>query len=202
METATAISPFSDEELMQGILACEQPAFDRLYDRYRLLLRKVIGQVLFAEADVDETLQDVFLEIWKRAGSFDASRGKPLGWIICMARRRAIDRHRRVRRLAEIAGSFRDMAEAGEEVLPSDANAAAQGGDLAASRDLDRALTDLIGGLPGEQQSVIRMTYYQRMSQRQIAKSTGVALGTIKTRLELALRKLSKRSDHLRADLF
>ncbi len=100
MEIGLRMEP-SDESLMQGIAARDSRALDQLHARYQTLVRKIISPILSNQADAEETLHDVFTEIWTRADRFDGRRGKPLGWIICMARRRAIDHLRRIRSRAE-----------------------------------------------------------------------------------------------------
>lgn len=185
---------------MRGILAAEQPAFDELYLRHRLLLRKIIGQVLVSDADVEETVQDVFMEIWTRAANFDARKGKALGWMVCMARRRALDRLRRVRRVLEGNAKLQESAAGGAPPIVSETSED-NGKEHLAARDLRRALDGMIGVLPTEQRAVIDLVFFQELSQRQAAALTGIPLGTIKTRLELAISKLSKRSGHLRGEL-
>ena len=200
LNTISALSARSDDELMLGILAAEQTAFNELYSRHHLLLRKIIGQVLPADTDVEETVQDVFMEIWNRAANFDSVKGKALGWIICMARRRAVDRLRRVIRHTETRATFRELEEANKALFPSEPGYVSGEAGLA-TRDLRRALDGMIEFLPSEQQAVIQFIFFQEMSQRQVAARTGIPLGTIKTRLELAIRKLSRWSEHLRNDL-
>ena len=185
---------------MRGILDSEQKAFNELYARHHVLLRKVIGQVLLSDADVEEAVQDVLVEVWNRAANFDPNKGKALGWIICMARRRAVDRLRRGRRRAETQTILRESATNGVPLVASESSAVC-GEEHLATRDLRRALEDVIEMLPAEQQAVIHFVFFEELSQRQIAARTGIPLGTIKTRLELAIRKLSKKSDHLRGDL-
>ena len=104
----TGVIEASDEELMQGIIDRRQQALDQLYARYRPLISKIVMEILPNEADAEEALQDVFMEIWTRAANFDVRKGKPLGWIICMARRRAIDHYRKIRRRAEAPGNHQD----------------------------------------------------------------------------------------------
>ncbi len=200
METLPAIASASDDELMQGILASEQTAFNELYSRHRSLLCRIVGQMLASDTDVEETVQDIFAEIWNRAANFDSSKGQALGWIICMARRRAVDRVRRGRRNIEVKAALQQAAAEGATLTASGLSEA-DAGDPLAKRDLRRALNGVIEALPIEQQTVVRYVFFQELSQRQIAARTGVPLGTIKTRLELAISKLSKKSDHLREDL-
>jgi len=73
----------------------DEAALATLYRRHRAILGTVIARVVHIDADVDDLLQEVFLEIWKRAQTYDECKGKVLGWVITMARRRAIDRVRR-----------------------------------------------------------------------------------------------------------
>ena len=201
LDTNVTMHTVSDETLMAGILAFEQASLDHLYGRYRLLFGKIISQILPNEADSEETLQDVFVEIWKRAGRFDAAKGKPLGWMICMVRRRAIDHLRRVRRRAELSDKLYELSAEGHDVLPLALSSMTTPDDQTAAKDLHRQLRGVIGSLPPDQQQVVELTYFHELSQRQIAARTGVPLGTIKTRLELAIRKLSQRSTHMRQDL-
>ena len=191
----------TDEELMQAIISREQSALDLLYARYRPLISKIVMEILPNEADAEEALQDVFMEIWTRAANYDVRKGKPLGWIICMARRRAIDHYRKIRRRAEANEKLR---LSGEEEAGAAANglvAAAVHEDHAGASDLRRFLTNIIGSLPAEQGRVIHLSYFKEMSQREIAARTGIPLGTIKTRLDLALRKLAQKSMPYRKEL-
>ena len=192
----------TDEELMQAIIAREQTALGQLYARYRPLISKIVLEILPNEADAEEAIQDVFMEIWNRAANFDARKGKPLGWIICMARRRAIDHYRKIRRRAEASEKLRvesdDTQGAIANGLPMIAPVTK---DLPAASDLRGFLKNIIGSLPVEQGQVIHLSFFKEMSQREIASKTGIPLGTIKTRLDLALRKLTQKSMQFREEL-
>ncbi len=83
-----------DQQLMNGILEKWPDALDRLYRRYRVVLKSIIMQVLHDEAEADDVLQEVFLQVWNRAPSYSAGKGKLLSWLCTLARRRAIDRLR------------------------------------------------------------------------------------------------------------
>ncbi len=74
----------SDEELMQRVVTKEQGAFERLYKRHSLLLRKIISEKVSSVFDTEEVLQDVFVAVWNGASSYDPAYGKPLGWVICI----------------------------------------------------------------------------------------------------------------------
>src|ERR1700750_324284 len=84
-----------DEILMQEITKRRQQALKELYSRYARSLRALIGSGVNEEAEADDVLQKSFLQIWREAHHYSPKAGKPLGWVITIARRRAIDRVRR-----------------------------------------------------------------------------------------------------------
>src|SRR3977135_4751670 len=84
-----------DEMLRQEITQRRQHALKELYSRYARSLRALIGSVVHEESEADDVLQESFLQIWREAHHYSPKAGKPLGWVITIARRRAIDRVRR-----------------------------------------------------------------------------------------------------------
>ena len=196
----------TDEQLMQAIIDRDQHSLNLLYGRYRVLINKIVMEILPNEADAEEALQDVFMEIWSRAANFDVRKGKPLGWIICMARRRAIDHYRKIRRRADASEKLRQEGESGNGNIPGVESPmpvnSGGGQNAAATSDLRAFLSNVIMSLPEEQGRVIRLSYFEEMSQREIATKTGIPLGTIKTRLDLALRKLANKFVPLREELY
>ena len=200
------VAEATDEQLMQAIIDRDQRSLNQLYGRYRVLINKIVMEILPNEADAEEALQDVFMEIWSRAANFDVRKGKPLGWIICMARRRAIDHYRKIRRRADASEKLRQEGESGNGNIPgveSPVPVNSGGGqNAAATSDLRAFLSNVIMTLPEEQGRVIRLSYFEEMSQREIAVKTGIPLGTIKTRLDLALRKLANKFVPLREELY
>src|SRR4029077_8401256 len=81
----------SDLALMQAIQAEDPEALSQLYDRYNGILKALILRVIHNETETDDLLQEIFMEIWNQAKNFSAQKGKPLGWMVPLARRRAID---------------------------------------------------------------------------------------------------------------
>src|SRR5207245_3357783 len=81
----------SDFDLMNRIQAEDSEALSQLYDRYNGILKALILRVIHNEAEGDDLLQEIFMEIWNQAKNFSAQKGKPLGWMVTLARRRAID---------------------------------------------------------------------------------------------------------------
>ena len=134
--------------------------------------------------DVDDVEQECLLEIWRHAGSYRVEKGHALGWMVTLVRRRTIDRIRRKSAYSRAQDRFRD------ETLVATATMHNGADEDVAQSDTAEAVAKLIANLPEPQQQAVQLAYFRGMSQRQIAAHTGIPLGTIKTRLELALRKL------------
>src|ERR1700732_220540 len=90
----------SDLELMLGIQKEDPEALSKLYDRYNGILKALILRVIHNESEADDLLQEIFMEIWNQAKNFSAQKGKPLGWMVTLARRRSIDGLRKKQALA------------------------------------------------------------------------------------------------------
>jgi RNA polymerase sigma-70 factor (ECF subfamily) len=175
----------SDEQLMACIQARDEAALATLYRRHTALLRTVISRVVHNEHDVDDLLQEVFVELWNRAAHYDEAKGKALGWIVTLARRRAIDKVRRRQACARAEERLRLETERS----PAMARQPRVEDDVYAA-DRAAVLQRLLATLPEAQREALRLAYYRGLSQREIAAQTGIPLGTIKTRLELAVRKV------------
>jgi RNA polymerase sigma-70 factor (ECF subfamily) len=175
----------SDEELMERIQGHDERALEILMKRYDAMLRSVVGRMLCIDQDVTDVVEEVFLGIWNQASNFDTSKGRAIGWIITMARRRAIDRVRRRQAYDRAEMRFRISTDTGVQHL-----AAEDVEQCAVSSDNAAIFEELISHLPEAQQEVVHMAFYQGLSQREIAKKTGIPLGTVKTRLELGVKKL------------
>src|SRR2546428_13997733 len=81
----------SDVNLMLAIQSGDAEALSELYDRYSGVVKALILRIIHDETGADDLLQEVFMEIWNQAKNFSAQKGKPLGWMVTLARRRAID---------------------------------------------------------------------------------------------------------------
>ncbi len=185
IESFVATTEVTDEQLMARIQAQDESALSTLYRRHTPLLRTVIARVVHNEHDVDDLLQEVFLELWNRADHYDEAKGKALGWIVTLARRRAIDRIRRRQAYARAEERLRletehEPQQTRHEGVEEDVNAA----------DRAEIFQRLIATLPDAQREALDLAYFRGLSQREIAAKTGIPLGTIKTRLELAVRKI------------
>jgi RNA polymerase sigma-70 factor (ECF subfamily) len=186
----------SDESLMYAVRDEDSDALAELYRRHHLTIRAVIARVIHNEQSVEDLLQEVFMEIWKVAFRYSAEKGKALGWMITLARRRAIDRLRREQAYFRIEEKFQKATEE-----QPDAWTHYDGGDEVEFSDLRRTLLSIVQGLPEPQRIAIQLSFFEGLSQREIAVRTQVPLGTIKTRLELGIRKISVRFRELTGDL-
>jgi len=176
-----------DEMLMQEITQRRQHALKELYSRYARSLRALIGSVVHEESEADDVLQESFLQIWREAHHYSPKAGKPLGWVITIARRRAIDRVRR-------RDSYRRAKQRFEEEIKPETHVTRANGTASeiSQSDLRRFLGQQMLTLPRVQREAIELAYFSGLSQREIAATTRTPLGTVKTRLQLGLRKLTQ----------
>ncbi len=176
----------TDEALMKAITDRKQPALEELYGRYGKTLKAVITHVVHEEAEADDVLQEIFLQIWRDASHYSPQAGKPLGWVVTLARRRAIDRLRR----RQAYGRAKDRFEEHVEQQPAPWKHSRIDRDICAA-DTRRFLERQMRNLPDYQREAIELSFFEGLSHREIAAKTDTPLGTVKTRLELGLRKLT-----------
>jgi len=177
-------SVVEDERLMRDIAGGDAAALSRLYDRYAPNLKSVALGVVHDDAEADDLLQEVFIQIWKQAQRYSPDKGRPLGWIVTLTRRRAIDRLRK----RKTYWRAKDRFEMSFDQQPRVFSQTEADVHLA---DMRRFLNSKLDLLPAFQRQAIEMAFFEGKSQREIALATETSLGTIKTRLELGLKKLS-----------
>jgi RNA polymerase sigma-70 factor (ECF subfamily) len=186
----------SDLELMQGIQLGDPDALSVLYDRYNGIIKALILRVIHNEAEADDLLQEIFMEIWNQAKNFSAQKGKPLGWMVTLARRRAIDGLRKKQAYARAEERLQSETEQQPDAwVHNTTETEISRGD---TRELIRKVID---SLPLPQQQAVELAFFQGMSQREIAAKTNTPLGTVKTRLELGLKKIYDGLKELRHEL-
>ncbi len=183
---APSAGPVSDEALMQDITDGRHDAIGSLYQRHGATLKKVIYQVLHDEAEADDVLQECLMQVWREAVHYSAKLGRPLGWLLTIARRRAIDRLRRRQAYTHAKERFVSYVEHEPRSWLRDRTDADN-----SSSDIRRFLRQQITRLPAYQRETVEMSFFGGLSHREIAALTRTPLGTVKTRLELGLRKLT-----------
>jgi RNA polymerase sigma-70 factor (ECF subfamily) len=183
-----------DQQLMDGILHKWPDALDRLYKRYRVVLKSIIMQVLHDETEADDVLQEVFLQVWNRAPSYSSGKGKLMSWLCTLARRRAIDRLRQHAAYRRATDRYEVSCKHFEKGFDESHSVERE----AFRDDLRSLLRHHLQTLPVNQQEVIRLAFFQEKSQREISALTKIPLGTVKTRIELGIKKLSHSLGGLR----
>lgn len=176
--------PFTDEQLMAMIQARVRNGLALLHERYATLLKVISMKVLHNGADAEDLLQDVFLEIWDRAASYDPLKGRPLSWIATLTRRRSIDRLRKRETYSRFADRFALEAHGRGDGWTHVHEDVAQ-------TEIQQHVQRALATLPEAQRKAIQLAYHEQMSHREIAVHIGIPLGTIKTRLELGMKKLA-----------
>ena len=179
--------PVGDETLMAQIQERAPEALAALYDRYSGILKSLIMGVIHNDAEADDLLQEIFMEIWNQAAHYSAQKGKPLGWIVTLTRRRSIDRLRKKQAYARAEERLQNETEQQPDAWVHNSTE----DDIEIS-DTRRLILSILKNLPPAQREAIDLAFYHGMSQREIAAKTGIPLGTIKTRLELGLKKISE----------
>ncbi len=173
-----------DQELLVRIAAGEKDALEAIYERYSSAVYSLARYMLRSEAVAEEATQDVFLNIWLKASSFNSSRGQPKTWIMSVAHHKIIDIIRS-RRRAEAISDPKEYETL--DLLPSDQVST----DEAVVRNLEaERVRRALERLPAAQQEVVTLAYFGGLSQSEIAAKLGQPLGTVKTRARLALQKL------------
>jgi len=170
----------TDVELLQAVAHGDEDALAHIYDRYRVVLFGLLVRILNSREEAEDVLQEVFLQVWRRAADFDEKRGRPFTWLVTLARSRAIDR---LRTLA----SRERVAQAGAREESEQVSDAASDAIRAEQRSL---VTNALAQLPDEQKRALMLAYFDGLTQSEIAKRLGAPLGTVKTRMRAGMTKL------------
>jgi RNA polymerase sigma-70 factor (ECF subfamily) len=179
------VASVPDEVLMRNISRRRHDALAELYGRHSKRLRATIDGVVHEEAEADDVLQEIFLQVWEEAGRYSPKAGKPLGWMVTIARRRAIDRLRR----RQAYSRARERYE--KRVVQNSQSPRPHAAEAFVSSDLRNFLKKSILALPKMQREAVELAFFKGLSHREIAAATHAPLGTVKTRLELGLQKLT-----------
>jgi RNA polymerase sigma-70 factor (ECF subfamily) len=186
----------TDLELMLSIQEGDPDALSQLYDRYNGIIKALILRVIHNETEAEDLLQEIFMEIWNQAKNFSAQKGKPLGWMVTLARRRAIDGLRKKQAYARAGERLQNEIEQQPDAWVHNATE-----EEITFRDTRVLVRGVIDQLPPPQQEAINLAFFRGMSQREIAAETNTPLGTVKTRLELGLKKVYDGLKELRHEL-
>ena len=168
-----------DEALISRVAEAEDDgSLAELYDRYAGMVYAMGLRHLNDRSLAEDLVQDVFTSVWRKAKSFDPSKASFMTWIYRMARNRTTDLHRRRRTRP---------SSAGQEPLIY-----LSGGDNVRSIAESIDVTEALSRLSPEHQEILVLAYFEGLTQREIASTIGVPLGTIKSRTTAAFRELRK----------
>ncbi|MDX1501786.1 MAG: sigma-70 family RNA polymerase sigma factor [Thermoanaerobaculia bacterium] len=168
-----------DVQLIGRIEAGDQGAFAQLFDRHGAVVLGVLTRLLRRREEAEEVLQEAFLQAWEQAGRYRPRRATPRGWLLMMARARAIDRLR-----SREARTRREREYPAPAAADPDAPAALE----AAERE--STVRQALGSLPDEQRRCIELAFYEGLTHTGIAERLEEPLGTVKSRIALGMRKL------------
>jgi len=178
--------PAGDASLLERMAARQTEALGQFYDRYSGPVFSLAVRILSDRREAEEVTQDVFLAAWNRAADYRATRALPLTWLTAITRNKCIDRLRKSgRRLPSPPSQEED-----DRTPVLDPDRAANPFLMAALQDLSRQIQDCLGRLPGQQRQAVELAYFEGSTHVEIAERLAEPMGTIKSRLRLALDKL------------
>jgi RNA polymerase sigma-70 factor, ECF subfamily len=173
----------SDEELLELVARRDTTAFTEIFHRHRRMLYRLALGILRERAEAEEAVQEAFVQVWNHADRYDLARASVQGWLSTITRSRSLDRlraqkNRRTDNDDHGVASLKAALPSVEDTLMS--------GEIA-----QRVRQGLVA-LPQAQQRVVQLLFYEGLTHAEVAARLGAPLGTIKTRLRLALEKLKK----------
>jgi RNA polymerase sigma-70 factor (ECF subfamily) len=185
IKTQQAVNCNEEANLVKQIANGREQALEHLYERYSKLLYSIIVAIVNTPEDAEEVLQEVFLQVWRKASTFDSQRGNVYRWLITLARNRAIDRtrsknfsqHRELQRPLENP----DRAPHPHDRSPLDAVVMLERAEM---------VRGVMKKISAEQKEVMHLAYFAGYTQSEIAKQLDLPLGTVKTRMRQAMIKL------------
>jgi RNA polymerase sigma-70 factor (ECF subfamily) len=179
-ERSNAQPYHSDWSLLARVVEKDESALAALYDRYSGLVFAEASRILRDKGAAEEILQDIFYQVWRTAARFDPQRGSLPGWLLVVARNRAISKLRR----RNVSGD--DELNENAVSCPFNLESAA------AQNQLLGKVRGAMESLPEGQREAIELAYFEGMTHSEIASKTGEALGTVKTRIRSALEVLRR----------
>jgi len=180
-QSSSTVAP----DLLARVANGDQAAFEQLYEQSSPLLFTLVFRIVGNQGDAADLLQEVYLEVWRKASNYDHARGTPMAWLVTLARSRAIDRVRAlVSRGKGVTASLDDTPASALIAADTDAM------EMRAANERQALVWKALETLPPVQRQAIELAYYEGLTHVEISERLNVPLGTIKTRIRLALEKL------------
>lgn len=187
MESDPAKELQSEIELVRQVGQGDRRSFEQLYDRFSGVLFSIAYRMLRSQEAAEDVLQDVFVQIWKKAPLFDPRRGRPMTWAVTLTRNKAIDLMRSAQRRSGLHDTIQREIEAATRFEDRSSF------DAVASDEMWKLVRNAIEKLSKEQREAIELAFFGSMTQTEIAEHLDAPLGTIKARIRrgmLALREM------------
>jgi RNA polymerase sigma-70 factor, ECF subfamily len=185
-------SAATDARLLAEIAAGHAGSLAELYRSRGGAILALLVRMLGDTMEAEEVLQDTFVRIWQRAGTYQAAQSGPLTWMILLARGLAIERLRTRARRATLRATVASESVEPEWFQP-EATSTADGFSALASREQSGRVEDALSGLPAEQRLTLELAFFKGCTQEEIAHTTGQPLGTVKARIRRGMLALRRR---------
>ncbi|MGV0812127.1 sigma-70 family RNA polymerase sigma factor [Mycolicibacterium boenickei] len=169
------------DALLHRVARHDVDAFAALYDQTRSRVFGLVTRVLRDPGYSEETTQDIYLQVWHAADTYNPAAGSPMAWLMTLAHRRAVDRVR-----AEQAASRRESRYGASNAEPPVDHVA----DSVITRDEQRRVADCLSSLTEDQRECIHLAYYDGLTYSQVSQRLTANLATIKSRMRDAIRGL------------
>ncbi len=166
--------------LVTAIRGGDQQAFATLYDNYSASLFGVVRQIVKSEAIAEDVMQDAFVNIWKKFQTFDPAKGSIFTWMLNISRNKAIDSLRKTKRKGEV------------EIHDDVSNVGIKDDRSTQLNENTIGVRAMMQKLPPEQQVILDYLYFQGYTQQEVSDELDVPLGTVKSRVRIAMRELRK----------
>lgn len=184
---ATGTPLHDDQKLVQAMARSDERAAAQLYDKYSAAMFALALRIVGESADAEDVVLDAFTQAWNIAARYDGERGSVLGWLTTMTRTRALDLVRgRGRRTKAVDTASRSMGDDPVAVAASAPSAV----DVVELGERADAVTSAMAVLSASQRNAIELAFFEGLTHSEIAERLGEPLGTIKTRIRLAMQKL------------
>lgn len=187
---AVSLAELGDTELVDAMASGDTRAMEILYDRYSRPVFSFALRMLGDHMLAEELLQEVFLRAWNHGEKFSDRRGTFITWLLSITHNMAIDEIRKQNRRPKRADSADPVL-----LLDNITDESTSVEDQAVMRTLRDQITTAMALLPEAQRSAVELAYFDGLTQREIAERQGEPLGTVKTRMRLAMRKLREHLD-------
>jgi|SRR5678815_1112355 len=173
-----------DQALVRRMAQKDAKALEAFYDRYHRVAFALVLRIVRVRQEAEDVLAEVFWQVWRQSGRYTPSRGKPLAWLLTIARSRAIDNLRASHRRPQSDAGGDEIQISAASVNPNDDPTERASAKIAVSRCLEL--------LSREQRVVLEMAYFEGMSHTEIATALNQPLGTMKDRIRTGMMNLRK----------